>query len=101
MTEDTHLTRAHLVKRHKRKRLRQHRPSQIPLRQYYRDQYGAESELRNKSQRLEVPLASFRGEGGGKMQECVVGGEIVAMVDAGEVVEVRVGEEWGGVDGVH
>jgi len=48
-----------------------------------------------------VPLAGFRGEGGGKMQECVVGGEIVAMVDAGEVVEVSVGEERGGVDGVH
>lgn len=35
------------------------------------------------------------------MQECVVGGEIVAMVDAGEMVEVSVGEEWGGVNNIH
>ncbi len=35
------------------------------------------------------------------MQERVVGGEVVAVVDAGEVVEVGVGEEGGGVEGVH
>lgn len=48
-----------------------------------------------------MPFAGFRGQGGGQVQQCVVRGEIVAVVDAGEVVEVGVGEEGGGVDGVH
>ncbi len=48
-TIDTHLTCAHLVERHKRKRLRQHRPRQIPLRQHQRNQYRAERQLRDKS----------------------------------------------------
>ena len=35
------------------------------------------------------------------MQERVVRGEVVPVVDAGEVVEVGVREEGGGIDGVH
>ena len=35
------------------------------------------------------------------MQKGVIGREVVAVVDAGEVVEVGMGEEGGGVEGVH
>ena len=35
------------------------------------------------------------------MEEGVVGGEVVAVVDTREVVEVGMAEERGGVEGVH
>ena len=38
---------------------------------------------------------------GGEIEQRTVGGEVVAVVDAGEVVEVGVLEEGGAVEGVH
>ena len=35
------------------------------------------------------------------MQERVVGGEVVAMVDTGKMVQIRVSQEGPRVDGIH
>ncbi len=59
----TYLACAHLVECHECKRLRQHRARKILLCQHERNQDCAESELRNKGQRLESNSASRRWDG--------------------------------------
>ena len=84
----THLARANLVKGDKRKGLRHHRGGEVPLRHDEGDQHGGEQELGDEGE----GLGSERGQLGGvaargEVEEDVVGGEVVAVVDAGDVVE--------------
>jgi hypothetical protein len=67
--------------------LREHAPGEITFGQGQGDEKGGESELRDECQGFEVVAGySARGEGGGEIQEGVIRGEVVSMVDAREVV---------------
>lgn len=96
----TYLTRTNLIKPHKRKRLREHRPRQTLLPQRQRNNHHRQQKLRDEGQRLERKTRGGAARGG-EVEEGGVGGEVMAVVDAGEVVEVGVLGEGEAVEDVH
>lgn len=88
----TYLASADLVERDESERLREHCTGQIFLTQD-RVRHQGEEQLGHKGQRLD---AETRGVGHSRleMQQGVVHGEVVPMVDACDVVQVAVLDEW-------
>lgn len=89
---------ADLVERDKGERLRQHGGGEVLLGDGEGDEQAGEEELGEEGEGLGVPRGGGGGGGGVcrrvEVEEGVVGGEVVAVVDAGDVVEVCVEEEW-------
>lgn len=96
-----YLAGAHLVEGNKSPRLQQHGRRQVRLCHDERDQHAREQKLGHKSHGLDGRGGSGSWVGGGEIQQDVVGAEVVAMVDAGDVVEIGMQEERMAIDGVH
>ena len=66
---------------------------------------GGEEELRDECEAREVEgwcgTGGLGGAGGGEVEKGVVGGEVMAVVKARDVVQEGVLDEWVAVDGVH
>jgi len=95
----TYLAGADLVKRYESKSLGHHGGGEVLLGDDEGDENGREEELREEGEGFDGEGVRGRGgrAGGGEVEEDVVGAEVVAVVDAGDVVEVGVDDEGGAV----
>ena len=99
----TYLASADLVERDESECLGQHRRREVGLGRDEGDEHAGEQQLRQEGDGLDAqPVAAGAGRRSGReVQLDVVGAEVVAVVDAGDVVEVGVGDEGGTVEPVH
>lgn len=88
---------AHFVECHKRKRLREQCRRQVPLRERKWQQYARQEQLWEERNTGVSKLRWVWGAAGGRwcwgrgeVQEDIVGGEVVAVVETGDVVCVGV-----------
>ncbi len=94
--EGTDLAGADLVEGDKGKSLGEHGGREVGLGHGQGDEDAGEGELREEGEGFDLQGRGGRG-GGGEVELGVVGAEIVAVVDPGDVVEVGVVEERGAV----
>ena len=89
----SYLACADLVEGHKSKSLRQHRTRQFFFRTKQWDGNNSKQQLRDESERFDTQIACLSRVCGVQVQDSIVDREIVSVVEAGEVVQIRVFDE--------